>query len=757
MKILLGAILILALIVIGFCLYKTYKEQNNLARTVKYVLFIGFIIVFFNVVSLYTTSKFVCHFAYSMYFMASDWLLYHLFKFSMEYVGLDFRQYVKRGYMIALLVADSLSIIINSFTEHLYELKEVNLFGGESFYELSVKPFFYLHYAIVLMLVVFCLISLFYRAFKSPRFYRNKYLLIAIVMIALVIMNVFSVTSAVDVSVIGYAVEAVCIYYCAFVYTPQKLLPETMYRVTDNMKIGVLLLDIDGNKLFCNKFATKMFDANEPMIDKKGETLEKWCMDKYGDSKIEFVEDRSFYLNGKEHVLKIQLQRMLDENNIHQGGYFVIQDRTKEIENAKREQYLASHDTLTGVYNKEQFISKSEKYIKRHPDEDLYIICTDFKDFKMINDLLGTKVGDMVLINYAGMLDEMAEKFEVYGRLGNDIFGILMKKEYFSEELFENKAEKYFAETGIETSFPIVKYLGIYEITDREVPVSVMCDRARMAIASIKGDYTNTVAFYDRTMRSNVKYEQELISGLSRAIENEELKMYLQPQTTKDGKLLGAEALVRWEHPEQGFIMPGKFIPVFEKNGLIAEVDKYMWETACKQIKKWNENGHEDLYISVNISPRDFYFLDIYQIFTDLIKKYDISPKSLKLEITETAIVMDVKRQMELIGKLRDAGFIVEIDDFGSGYSSLNMLKDLYVDILKIDMVFLRKSNDEERSKKILQMIITLAKQLGMPAITEGVETVEQVEFLSEMGCEMFQGYYFAKPMSVLDFEKQYL
>ena len=182
-----------------------------------------------------------------------------------------------------------------------------------------------------------------------------------------------------------------------------------------------------------------------------------------------------------------------------------------------------------------------------------------------------------------------------------------------------------------------------------------------------------------------------------------------------------------------------------------------MWETACKQIKKWNENGHEDLYISVNISPRDFYFLDIYQIFTDLIKKYDISPKSLKLEITETAIVMDVKRQMELIGKLRDAGFIVEIDDFGSGYSSLNMLKDLYVDILKIDMVFLRKSNDEERSKKILQMIITLAKQLGMPAITEGVETVEQVEFLSEMGCEMFQGYYFAKPMSVLDFEKQYL
>ena len=191
-------------------------------------------------------------------------------------------------------------------------------------------------------------------------------------------------------------------------------------------------------------------------------------------------------------------------------------------------------------------------------------------------------------------------------------------------------------------------------------------------------------------------------------------------------------------------------------NGLISDVDRYIWEQACKQLSKWKAEGRNDLYISVNISPMDLYFMNIYQVFVGLVARYQISPKNLKLEITETAIAMDFNRHLELISKLRSIGFIVEMDDFGSGYSSLNMLKDINVDILKIDMAFLRKANDEERSKKILQMIISLSKQLGMPVVTEGVEKEEQVRFLTEMGCDIFQGYYFNKPMPVEEFEKKY-
>ena len=340
----------------------------------------------------------------------------------------------------------------------------------------------------------------------------------------------------------------------------------------------------------------------------------------------------------------------------------------------------------------------------------------------------------------------------------NDHFGILMAKKDFDEALFaENEQEVLWGDIKTNASLPIIIYTGVYEITNPTLPISVMCDRARMAIAQIKGDYHKRVAYYDNALRERIRHEQELISDLNTAIAEEQLKMYLQPQMSADGKLLGAEALIRWIHPEKGQIMPGDFIPVFEKNGLITDVDRYIWEVACKQLKKWKEAGWGDLYISVNISLKDFYFLNIYQIFTELIEKYDIEPQNLKLEITETAVVMDFKRQMDLITRLRKTGFIVEMDDFGSGYSSLNMLKDIYVDILKIDMAFLRKATDEERSKKILQMIITLSTQLGMPVITEGIENEEQVKFLADMGCNMFQGYHFGKPVDVEEFEKMYL
>ena len=277
-----------------------------------------------------------------------------------------------------------------------------------------------------------------------------------------------------------------------------------------------------------------------------------------------------------------------------------------------------------------------------------------------------------------------------------------------------------------------------------------------MAISTIKDDYHNRIAYYDEALRAEILREQELVRDFEKALEEGQIKMYLQPQMSADGKLLGTEALVRWEHPEKGAIHPGEFIPVFEKNGLVSDIDRYIWEQACKQLKSWKERGREDIYISVNISPRDFHFLNVYQTFTELVECYEIAPKNLKLEITETAIVMDFDRQMELITRLRRNGFIVEMDDFGSGYSSLNMLKDLHVDILKIDMAFLEKAKDEERSKKILQMIISLSKQLGMPVITEGVESEEQVTFLTAVGCDMFQGYYFAKPMPVDKFEELY-
>ena len=204
-------------------------------------------------------------------------------------------------------------------------------------------------------------------------------------------------------------------------------------------------------------------------------------------------------------------------------------------------------------------------------------------------------------------------------------------------------------------------------------------------------------------------------------------------------------------------IPPYKFITVFEQTGLIGRLDSYMWEQACIKLQEWQRRGFTDQYLSVNISQKDFYLLDVYQIVTSLVEKYQIEPRQLHLEITETAIMNNPQEQLPLIGKLREYGFRVEIDDFGSGYSSLNTLKDMKVDVLKIDMGFLRKTEHQDRSRIILKMVVSLAKSLEMEVITEGVETQEQVDFLKEYGCDIFQGYHFAKPMPVVEFEQKFL
>ena len=214
--------------------------------------------------------------------------------------------------------------------------------------------------------------------------------------------------------------------------------------------------------------------------------------------------------------------------------------------------------------------------------------------------------------------------------------------------------------------------------------------------------------------------------------------------------------LVRWHHPERGLIPPNQFIKTFEKSEQISKLDCYMWENACSLLSQWKRKGREDMFVSVNLSPLDFYYIDVYATFSELVAKYDISPKNLHIEITETAMLDDLEIKLPVIERLRLAGFKFAMDDFGSGFSSLNLLKDLPVDILKLDMAFLYHAKDIAKSKIIIQQIIELAKKLGMTTITEGVETEAHLEFLKSIGCNSFQGYYFTKPIPIQDFEEKY-
>lgn len=556
---------------------------------------------------------------------------------------------------------------------------------------------------------------------------------------------------------LGWCLTALALYRRTRAFVPRTLVNKTLGMTVDEMMDGVVIMDADKNVIYANDCMKRMLSWE---IKEDGQFYEwffQWCREHYQSPEENFTYDWTMEdEKGGKRYLKVQYRHLLDEKD-RQVGYCVnMQERTEEVLTLLKERFAANHDYLTGLYNREYFYKQVERCLRLHPDEKYLMICSDVRNFKMINDVFGVEAADQVLFDIAATLRSQTISGEIYGRLVNDRFALLMRKRDYREVKFVNTSAEIMKITN-DVSYPLKVYIGVYEIDDPTIPVSVMCDRAMMAIATIKDDYQKQVAYYDERLRSNVLQEQELAAGLDRAIEKGEIEMYIQPQITADGRCLGGEGLVRWNHPTKGLLMPGAFISSFERNGMIVKLDRHIWELACRQLRNWKDRGFTDRYISVNISPKDFFFVDVFKEFTTLVKRYGINPRNLKLEITESAMMTDLPKQLALIKKLRGVGFLVEMDDFGSGYSSLNMLKDIHVDVLKIDMAFLRKSESEERSRTILRMIVALSKELGMPVITEGVETKDHVEFLKGIGCDMFQGYFFAKPMTVADYEKQYM
>lgn len=417
-------------------------------------------------------------------------------------------------------------------------------------------------------------------------------------------------------------------------------------------------------------------------------------------------------------------------------------------------EYRLNYDSLTKAYNRYGFYKNAQKLIKEHTDTEYCLILSDIKSFKLINEIYGENIADKILIDEVNIIRQKMKGNSVLGRLNGDIIAMVIPKEYLSEKEFSDMI-KLLSDRYSNKNFRLHIYLGVYYIKDVNETIRQMVDKVSLVIMKSKGNMSNYILYYDENSYRNDIFKQQLIGEFETALNENQFCMYLQPQTDKDGNMLGAEALIRWNHPNMGLIMPGAFIECFEDAGLIYRLDNYIWEEAAKQLKIWKDSGY-NYYISVNISAKDFYHIDVYQTFKNLVSKYGIDIDKLHIEITETALSEDKQEAHKTIERLHDEGFIIEIDDFGSGYSSFNFLKDVCADVIKIDRVFLKKSSHEERGEQILRSIISLSHDIGMDVITEGVENVDQLSMLAKMNCDWFQGYYFSKPIAVGDFEEKY-
>lgn len=412
-------------------------------------------------------------------------------------------------------------------------------------------------------------------------------------------------------------------------------------------------------------------------------------------------------------------------------------------------------DELTGIYNRKGFYQATEELFAKHPDTKYIIAYWNVKRFKVINDLFGRDAGDAILIRMAEMIKEAYEGVEgTYGRMESDNFVACFAADLLEGDTgFVHSGDIVYVSEGTEYHFSAC--YGLYVVEDQSVSISSMVDRSRIAMDTVKDNYVKPYAFYNEAMRESIVMEQMLMSECETAIKLKQFEVYYQPVCNAiDGTITSAEGLVRWMHPKKGMISPGVFIPLFERNGFISILDRYVWDRVCQMLRRRIDEGKNVVPVSINVSRVDFYNQQLCEDIINIVEKYDLEPALLRLEVTESSYSDNPQCVMETVKRLQDNGFIIMMDDFGSGYSSLNTLKDLPVDILKIDMKFMNDLDKGGKSAVILESIVRMAKWMSLKAVAEGVETEEELNFLKSVECNYIQGYYFYRPMPEKDFEE---
>ena len=733
------------------------REYSKLVRDVVRLHIVAASTVFVYALTMLAANVFFAKAVYGIYLWCTDFLLLFFYVYIRDYTqSFELPRPVSIVIFTSICI-DGLLLGLNIFRDCLFSMRKgKGIFGDDSYRVVDRTNLFLYHKCVAYLFTLLILTLLIFAIIRAARIYVKQYLAITYCFLFTIGINmsyeIFEFDF--DYSVLSYGIIAVLIYYFTFSYVPKGLVEMTLTMVVRNINDGVVCMDLNGRCIYANANARQIFHCS-----KNNEIIEEYYRTWTNGRRYDEIEETNWQseteINGEVRYFLTSYKGIRDEEGLYIGCYFVMHDETEHCRKLAEEKYRNRHDMLTGLFNREYFYELVENQIRENPKVNYSILCVDIQNFKIINDVFGIEKGDEFLKSVADTLRGFATGDTICARLTGDRFAMCVRDSKIQLEQYLEAMDEI-SKIGDDHSYCARIYTGICPIRDAKTLISVYCDRAFLAIESIKGDYQQSIAYYDDELRKRMLEGQHMVNDFRRAIAKQEFQIFLQPQVDMDGKMLGAEALVRWFRPVYGMILPENFIGIFERSGLISSMDQYVWDLACKLLQRWKHAGNEQYYISVNVSPKDFYFMDVYQTLTTLVECYEINPDNLHLEITETSVMKDAKKHLALIDKLREYGFQVVMDDFGRGYSSLNMLQYMNIDALKIDMEFLRKNDDSERSRMILEMILSLAKELEIQVIAEGTEQKDQLRYMQKLGCESFQGYYFAKPMPVCDFEKAY-
>lgn len=542
-----------------------------------------------------------------------------------------------------------------------------------------------------------------------------------------------------------------------------------LLTIIENEPECVKLVDLKGKLIEMNPAGLRMLEV-DTLEEAQQYTLASYILPQW---RAPFIDLYKRVITGENAILEFEMQglkgtrRWLETHATplrdHNGNITMLlgitRDTTERKHNEEQIRYLANYDSLTGLPNRAQLDLQIKNLLSlaKRNDKKITVMFLDLDHFKDINDTLGHSVGDTLLIQASARLQSLLREEDMIARLGGDEFIILLPNIQMSGatqvaqkllEIFTNPFQIKEQELSISASIGIALYPN--DGTDFET----LYKNADTAMYRAKHEGRNGYCFFTNEMQEHSARNLELSNALRHALEKNQFQLHYQPQvSSKDGKIIGAEALLRWHHPDHGNISPLEFIPILEENGLILLIGEWVLRTAVSQAKEWMEQGSQPIIMAVNISAVQFRHLSLPDTVSSILRDVGLSPEYLELELTESVAMHDPQKAIDVMNNLHDRGIRMSIDDFGTGYSSLSHLKKFKVYKLKIDQSFVRDITIDQEDKAIVSAIISMAKRLGLQTIAEGVETAEQLEYLQQEGCDEIQGYFYSKPLSAKEFE----
>lgn len=748
-------IIFFVMLIVNYFIIKNKKNRTDEIKYIRNVTIWAGLCMLVNIAISLNDRLGVAYPLFSLYFAGIDILLLSFIRYMKVYcsMGEGFAIKIMTKGLFVFVILDVISLNLNTLTGHCFSLEMLETDAGQVYFtcigKLPYEIHLYFDYGMILIMYA----MLINKTTHVARIYRMRYVSYIIVLTIVVVVNIiymfFNLKN--DWSVALYGLFIVVTSNISGIYTVDRLKNVMLHEIIDDMDDGLLIFDENGDNIYANKLAMSILETDDMETVTDHDAVQKYLL--AGDVSDDGITLRRDEKNGRYY--KVFIEKITEKSGMEVGSFFIMRDITQAMRMIDAEREKNERDSLTGLYSRDYFYEVASDTIKRNSNTKYLMICSNFENFRPINRIFGRRKGDELLAETAEIFMKCTSD-GIYGRIGGDSFALLLPIDKYNEKMFIDFSNDI--EQLIEMHhFTAHMVMGVYEIKDSTLPISIICDKALLAARQDDRSYTKRIVYHNDEMERRAAGEQVYAARLYDAILNGEIRMLLQPIASVDGKVVGAEGLVRWFRPDKKVIMPEEFIDFFEETGLIIKLDQYMWREAVKELRRWRDMGREDLFVSMNITGVDLIQADIYNVLMRLTDEFGVKRSNLHLEIASLSNYTDKDRQLDIISRLRDSGFVIWMDNFGSAYSSLQVLDYLKVSAIKVDMEALINNEERERSEEIVRAVSGIVRSMGMEMVPEKVSDESILELVKGIGCSLYQGNYFDTAILPDEFNKKYV